>query len=191
MRPFLAFVALAFLPVRVSAALDAGTAVGARVPRFQAKVVDLSGTEAKTRDFDSHVQPKVTAYVFVGTTCPATGAYVDRMRELERTYRPNGVEFVYVYPNRTDSSDAKTEFHKTARLAGSMIDDQGGKVARALAAQRTSEVVLVGKDGRILYRGAIDDSREPGRVSARYVATALDEHLTGKPVAKTTTDVQA
>jgi hypothetical protein len=190
MRQFIAFAALAFLPVRVCAALDAGTAIGARVPRFETKTIDPSASNG-TRDFDSHAQTKVTAYIFVGTTCPATAAYLGRMRDLERTYRPKGVDFVYIYPNRSDSSEAKTEFHKASNLTGPMIDDQGGKVARALAAERTTEVLLVAKDGQILYRGAIDDSREPTKVGDRYLATALDEHLAGKAIAKTTTDVNA
>jgi peroxiredoxin len=172
-------------------AATTGTAIGDQVPGFQAKAVDLSTDGPKPRDFDSRAQKNTTAYLFVGTQCPATAAYLDRMRALEEMYRAKGVDFVYVYPNKTDTSDAKSSFHKSARLTGPMIDDEGGKIARVFGVSHTSEVLLVSKDGRLLYRGAIDDSREPSQVKTRYVATALDEHLAGKPIGTTTTDVQA
>lgn len=178
--------------VLASPALAAtGTAIGDQVPGFQAKALDVSGEAATSRDFDSQAQKHVTAYLFVGTQCPATAAYLDRMRALETKYRATGVDFVYVYPNKTDTSEAKTAFHKTSRLTGPMIDDEGGKIARMLGASHTSEVLLVAKDGKLLYRGAIDDSREPSQVKTQYVASALDAHLAGKPIAPTTTDVQA
>jgi hypothetical protein len=113
------------------------------------------------------------------------------MHALETTYRAKGVDFVYIYPNRSDTSEAKTAFHRDKKLGGVMVDDQGGPVTRALGIGRTSEVVLVGKDGVIVYRGAIDDSRDGGKVTARYVATALDEHLAGKPVTLTSAPVHA
>jgi peroxiredoxin len=173
------------------AAPTTGTAIGDEVPAFKATAVDVSGNAAKPRDFDSQTQKKITTYLFLGTQCPATAAYLDRIRALDEKYHAKGVDFVYVYPNKTDTSEAKTSFHKSSRLPGPMIDDQGGTIARALGAQHTSETLLVAKDGRLLYRGAIDDSREPTQVKTPYLATALDQALAGKPIATTTTDVQA
>jgi len=185
----LALVLATFAPAL--AAPTVGTAVGDTIPQFTAQTVDLSGNTPETKSFDSHATKHVTAYLFVGTTCPATQAYVDRIRELQRTYGAKNVDFVFDYPNKTDSSDAKRAFHKE-KFAGPMIDDEGGKIAKLLGAQKTSEVVIADKDGVILYRGAIDDSpHEPAKVGTRYVATALDEHLGGKKVAVASTPVFA
>jgi hypothetical protein len=186
-----------FVPLLIStgaAIADAavGINVGDRVPAFTAKAVDLSGAEPKVADFDPHKTTRPTVYLFVGTQCATTQSYIERLRELEQAYGKQGVDFVYVYPNKTDSSDAKTSFHKEKNLAGFMIDDQGAAVARTFGAQKTAEAVIVGKDGEILYHGAIDDGgREPAKVKQRYVAVALDEHLAGKPVTTKTAPVSA
>jgi len=184
--------AVALVPRLVAAAPTTGTGIGDQVPEFKGSAVDVSHDKPAAQPFDSHATRHPTAYLFVGTECPSTRAYMDRIRELDKTYRAKGVDFVYVYPNRNDSSDAKTTFHKESKLGGRMIDDQGGKIASALGAQRTSEVLLVARDGTILYRGAIDDNKEdPANVKNRWVATALDEHLAGKKIATATTPVSA
>lgn len=151
----------------------------------------MSGAEPVGRPLDSRQAKGVTAYVFLGTQCPATKAYLERLRALERAYGPKGVTFVFVYPNRTDPSEEKIGFHRSAKLAGPLVDDQGARLARAFAAQKTSEVVLVAKDRTIVYRGGIDDAREPAAVKARHLETALDEHLAGRAVTAPTSQVNA
>jgi thiol-disulfide isomerase/thioredoxin len=168
-----------------------GVRVGQRLPQFTARLLDPSSATARPSEIDSHRREHLTAYVVIGTRCPATQAYAERLSELERSYAPKQVDFVYVYPNREDTPETKLAFHQEKRLRGRLIDDQGGRVARLLGAQRTSEVVLTDRRGTIVYRGAIDDSRQAAGVKQRYLATALDETLAGKPVAVATTPVQA
>lgn len=190
MRTALALV-LGFSAAAAAATPTTGTAIGNRVPAFTAQALVPSDTAPRATVFDSHATKQVTVYLVVGTTCPATLAYVERLRELERTYAPKKVDFVYVYPNRIDSSDAKAAFHRDRKLEGRMIDDQGAAVARALGARQTAEAILVGKDGVILYRGGVDDSRDAAKVKVRHLAAALDEHLASKPVTVTTAPVFA
>ena len=45
--------------------------------------------------------------------------------------------------------------------------------------------------GVLQVEGAIDDSRDPGAVKERYLVTALDETLAGKPVTTTSSQVSA
>lgn len=168
-----------------------GTAVGDRPARFTAKLVTLAGGKAKKTDFDSHARKRPTVYVLAGAACPTTSAYLERLRAFEAAYGAK-VDFVYVYPNRNDKPETKLAFHEAAKLAGGMIDDQGGKIARRLGAQKTSEVILTDKKGVIVYRGAIDDApKRPDSVKERYLARALDEHLAGKAVTNVVTQVFA
>ena len=194
----MALVAVVFLCARVAAAAAAdekpvtiGTDIGQHVPAFTAPAVDVAATSAKTTEFDSQKTKHVTAYVFVGVTCPATNAYVDRFKQLEQQYGPKGVDFIYMYPNSNDTTDAKLAFHKEKGLTGRLIDDQGAKLARLFKAQRTSELFLVNQQGIVVYHGAVDDSRDPSGVKQRYLATALDALLQGKPIEVATTQVFA
>src|SRR5262249_3582690 len=65
--------------------------------------------------------------------------------------------------------------------------DPEGTVGRSYGAKTTPHMFVIGRDGTLLYQGAIDDkpSPDPADVkSARnYVAAAIDESLGGKPVA--------
>src|SRR5512140_2904571 len=60
--------------------------IGEHVPLFTAEITTVSGAKPKTSKFDSGKSKHITAYVFVGSTCPATNAYVDRFKDLERVY---------------------------------------------------------------------------------------------------------
>lgn len=172
-------------------AVQTGVAVGQRLPPFTATLLAPSVAEPGAVAFDSSRVDRLTAYVVIGTHCPATQAYAERLSVLERTYAPKQIDFIYVYPNREDTREAKLKFHTEKQLGGRLIDDQGGNVARQLGAQRTSEVVLTDRHGTIVYRGGIDDSREPTAVKQKYLQTAFDETLAGKPVTVTTSPVRA
>jgi hypothetical protein len=189
MRRALATLGLALLPALAPAAV--GTNAGDTVAAFKATTLDLSGDKPREHALDSRRRDRPTTYVFVGTQCATTGLYIPRLKEIEQRFGGK-VEFVYVYPNRTDSPANKRTFHKEKKFAGRMIDDEDGAVTVALGAQKTAEAVVVGKNGTIVYRGAIDDNaREPAKASHPWLTTALTEHLAGKPVTTKTTPVAA
>jgi thiol-disulfide isomerase/thioredoxin len=153
-----------------------GTAVGDTVPRFAVP---------------GHDSAKLTLpviYAFLGTTCPTTAKYLERLAALEKELGRR-VAFVYVYPNHNDTSEAKKAFHAKHGLGRVLVDDRGAKVATLLGAQKTSEVILVSKKGRIAYRGAIDDNKEAAQVKRRHLAIAARELLAGKKVSTPKTEV--
>lgn len=150
---------------------------------FTAELIDLQKGGAKT-PIDAEKLGGLTAFIIIGVRCPASNAYKERMRSVAGEYGPKGVRFVFVYPNSDDTPDAKRTFHREAAFPAAMIDDQGGKVAKALKAVRTSEVFVADKTGLVHYRGPVDDNRNPTQVKERLLARALDEVLAGKPVTK-------
>jgi peroxiredoxin len=161
-------------------------APGDKIPKFEAR---LEGG-GKPRALDSHRTARPTVYLFVGAKCPTTGMYVERLRELEKAHAGK-VDFVYIYPNRTDSKADKAAFHAAQKLAGPMIDDDGARIAQLLGAQRTAEAFVVDRTHRVVYHGAIDDDRGGRKVTRNHLALALDELLAGKEVSTPRTDVHA
>jgi hypothetical protein len=157
---------------------QAGTAVGEKIARFQA------GTH------DSHKPARPTAYVFLGTTCPTTQKYVGRIAALEKAFGRK-IAFVYLYPNVTDTADAKKAHFAKLGLSGLFFDDQGAKIAQLVGAARTTEVIVVDKKARIVYRGAIDDDKDESKVKRRHLALALEELLAGKKIGTPKTEVHA
>jgi hypothetical protein len=158
---------------------------GQTMPAFERQATALAPDGSpSTVAISSRKTQRPTAYMFVGTRCNTTGKYLGRIAALEKQYAGK-VDFVYLYPNKTDSSDEKQAFHKRHQLRGPMIDDQGGAVAHGLlGGRRTAELVLADKAGVVVYTGAIDDNKEESKVTRRHAAVAIDEHLAGKPVSQ-------
>ena len=158
---------------------------GQPIPSFQADATRFAADGAPTAvKIASGNTERPTAYVFVGTHCGTTAQYLSRIAALEQSYQGK-VDFVYLYPNKTDKPEEKVAFHKQHKLRGPMVDDQGAAIASGLlGGERTAELVLAGKDGVIVYRGAIDDNKDESKVSRKHVAVAIDEHLAGKPVSE-------
>jgi hypothetical protein len=160
--------------------------VGEKMPGFKAKVVRGD----KTQDFDSTKTETTTFYFLVGVECPATKPYVDRLCALEAAYMPKGVDFVYVYVNVPEKPAVKAKFHKQSKFAGGFLNDEKSEIAKMLAATKTGEVLIAGKDGTVLYRGGVDDSpSDAARAKVKYVQDALNEILAGKPVTTPTSKV--
>ena len=168
-----------------------GAVIGEPVPHFETEIATLTGDTVETAAFASQRANRVTAYVFIGSTCPTTRAYADRFKSLAAAYTPKGVDFIYLYPNNDDPRDVQVAFHKDRQLGGRVIDDRGGRLARLFKVRRTTEVFVTDTRNVVVYHGAVDDSRDPARVNRHYLATALDEVLAGKPVTITSTEVYA
>ena len=171
-------VLLALAATLAEAGAAEGTGIGDTVPH-----VSVPG-------HDSARLATPVIYVFIGTTCPTTAKYLGRLAALEKELGRK-VAFVYVYPNKNDTPEGKRAFHARNGLGGVLVDDQGARIATLLGAEKTSEVMLVSKKGRLVYRGAIDDNKEPAQVKRRHLAIAVREHLAGKRVSTAKTEVFA
>jgi len=146
---------------------------GAKIPAFTAMAVST---------VDSQATQVPTAYMIVGVKCGATPAYEKRFKAVEDEFRSKGVDFVWVFPNKTETKEEKAAWMKKVGLKGPMIDDEGAKITKSLECKNTAQVILTGKDGTILYRGGIDDNPDESAVKHRHLAEAIQEHLAGKEV---------
>lgn len=151
--------------------------VGAKIPAFTATAVAT---------VDSKDVKVPTVYMIIGVNCGATPGLEKRFKAVEDQYRAKGVDFFWVFPNKTETLEQKQAWMKKVGLKGGMIDDVGAKITKALEFTNTAAAVLTDKDGNIVYRGAIDDSpRDEAGVKRQHLAEAIKETLAGKPVSMT------
>jgi len=156
--------------------------VGELIPAATAKVT----RGGKETTLDTQKNGKTTVYYLIGLTCPATKPYLERVQALEATYMAKGIDFVYVYVNKPETAADKAKFHKEAKFQGAFWNDADCAFVKSLKAQKTGEALIVDKDGKVVYRGGIDDNLEnPTMVKSKFVANALDELLAGKSVTTT------
>ena len=103
--------------------------------------------------------------MFIATQCPYSNAYNDRMRDLAASYLKKGVLFVGINSNKTESVDEAAAHAKQHGFAFPVLKDPSNKVADLYGASHTPEVYVVGRDGKLLYHGRIDNSEDTSLVT--------------------------
>ena len=174
-----ALLAAAALP-----ALAEGPAIGATAPVFDLKTIDgkdFSLASAEKAD-------KLVVLMFIAVECPYSNAYNDRMRDMAAAYAGKGVQFVGINSNSTESVADAVAHAKAHGHTFTIVKDPGNKVADLYDARRTPEVFVIGKDGKLMYHGRIDENYEDAsKVASPDLKNALDALLAGQPVAKAET----
>ncbi len=97
---------------------------------------------------------KATAFVFVTNVCPIANAYQPRLRELQQQFGDKGIQFVEVYPVAGITKDTVIKHRREFDIRAQCVLDADRQVARILGAKVTPEVIVVGRDGVVLYRGS-------------------------------------
>lgn len=98
----------------------------------------------------------VMVVAMTSTSCPLSRKYVPRLKELAES-AGDGITWFLVNPVATDKpADMQAA---AARLAGlaAYVHDPEGRLAAAVGALTTTDVVVLGPDRTVVYHGAIDD----------------------------------
>lgn len=129
---------------------------------------------------------KATVFIFVATDCPNSNTYAPILARLYREYSPHGVTFFNVYSDPAESASSVQKHDADYRVPFGALLDPHQTLARETGARSTPEVVILGPDGRELYRGRVDNRFiEPGKTRYQPTENDLDEALgailQGKP----------
>jgi peroxiredoxin len=157
-------------------------------PAFKLK--DLAGKERTLEEFKG----KYVVLEWINHDCPFVKKHYSsgNMQDLQKKYVEKGVVWLSV----CSSAEGK-EGHMTVKeweekqaevkaAPTAVLLDADGTVGKAYKAARTPHMVVVGKEGEVLYKGAIDDKPTAKPADAKgaknYVAEALDAAMAGKPI---------
>ncbi|GMV37402.1 MAG: hypothetical protein AMXMBFR61_19100 [Fimbriimonadales bacterium] len=145
------------------------------LPDFQ--LTETSGREWRLSEVKAE---KGILILFVSPMCPVSRAYDDRMNAIAEEFAGKGFVILGVDSNATDP-DAQIK-EMAGRMKFPILVDKESRVADMFRASRTPEVILLGPDRKLLYRGAIDDQTEPSKVTKQHLREALLAVAEGKPV---------
>ncbi len=129
----------------------------------------------------------ITVVAFLSMLCLISNEYNDRFSELYRDYSGKPVRLLFVNSNANESAAAVAAHTKAAEYPFTVFKDVNNRLADRLGASLTPEAFVLDAEGRVRYKGQIEDSRNPARTRTRPVRDAIDQLLAGKPVAKTET----
>jgi hypothetical protein len=146
------------------------------------------------RDVDGHelrpLDPSGPAAVlfFITNDCPVANSYAPEIQRICGEYAAKGVSCTLVYSDLTLDTAAIRKHHADYGYPETIpaVRDTAHKLAGATGATITPEAVVVGKGGKVLYRGRIDNFYaalgKPRRQATEHdLRQALDEVLAGKP----------
>jgi peroxiredoxin len=157
--------------------------LGSAAPNFDG----LKATDGKTYSLGSFQKNPVLVIIFSCNHCPYVVAYEDRMIGIQRDYAPRGVQLLAINSN-DDKSYPEDSFPNMVKRANSKnfnfvyARDADQSVVDAYGAVCTPHVFAFDNERKLVYRGRIDDSKDPSKVSAHDLRNALDDISAGRKV---------
>jgi peroxiredoxin len=159
--------------------------IGDAIPQW----TDLIGVDDAKHSTDDLRDQKVLVIAFTCNSCPYAVDVEDRLIALHSKYSEQGVSVVAINVNKVEDDllEAMKERAEEKQFPFSYLFDESQKIAKDFGALRTPEFFVVGSDRKIAYMGALDDSPNGSKVTATYVADAVDALLAGKAIAESET----
>ncbi|TML14188.1 MAG: thioredoxin family protein [Actinobacteria bacterium] len=151
----------------------------------EAPVFDLPGVDGRQHSLDDYADKPALAVVWSCNHCPYVQAWEGRMIALQREFGDRGLALVAISSNDADNypEDSFEAMKAHAAEQGFNFDylyDEDQSVLNAYGAERTPEVFLFDAERRLVYHGAIDDSRDEEGVTQEYLKDAIEAVLAGE-----------
>lgn len=163
-----------------------GYKVGDRASDFKLKNVD-----SKTMSMADYKDAKGIIVIFTCNHCPFAKKYESRIMDLDKKFKSKGFPVITISPNDPaiepdDSFENMQKLSAEKKYSFPYLFDETQLTAKAYGATKTPHVYILQKDASgyiVKYIGAIDDNYDDEKsVKEKYVESAVDNLLAGKPV---------
>jgi peroxiredoxin len=182
--------AISAFAVEQATAVPSGAAarVGEPAPTFAAP--DIMGKTVRLGDFAG----KTVVLEWTNDGCPFVGKHYDsgNMQALQQKYTAAGVVWLTIASSAPGEqgyvtpAEAKADIARWHAAPSDFLLDPDGIVGRLYDARATPDMVVIDRNGRVVYMGAIDDKPSTRladvKTAHNYVAAALDAIAAGQPV---------
>jgi peroxiredoxin len=182
MRVFLLLaIAAALLPSLVWAAGDDEKTlkIGDPAPAW----TDLPGIDGKLHALSDLKDNDVVVVAFTCNSCPVAVAYEDRIIAFHKKYCSKDTKVALVTINvNVIPEDLLPRMQERAKLKSFeflYLFDKSQKIAKDFDAHYTPEFFVFGKDRKLVYKGAMDDTSSEKKVTKNYLDAAVDAALKG------------
>ena len=157
--------------------------LGTPMPQFS--LPDINGKSVSSSDVTG---APGTLVMFICNHCPFVIHVREALVALVKQYQPKGIKAVAISANdvNTHPDDSPEKMAEVARrndFSFPYLYDQTQETAKAFHAACTPDFFVFDGEGKLFYRGQMDDSR-PGNdkpVDGRDLRAAFDALLAGKP----------
>jgi peroxiredoxin len=161
---------------------------GVTAPAFSAP--DIAGKTINLADYAG----KIIILEWTNDGCPFVGKHYNsgNMQALQRKYTGKGDVWLTIASSApgeqgyVSPAEAHADLARWHATPTDYLLDPNGVVGRLYDARATPNIVVVDRDGRVAYMGAIDDTPSTNladvKTAKNYLVAALDEIAAGKPV---------
>ncbi|MDD9865793.1 MAG: redoxin family protein [Verrucomicrobiales bacterium] len=166
------------------------SAVAAAKPQAKPVLTDVKGKQHAP--FKSE-KTKAVVFVFMLRDCPVSNVYAPELTRIHKEYSTKGVALYLVHPDRDTNAKSAIAHAKEYKLIAPVVLDHDHKLTRLAEAEVTPEAAVFDAQGRLVYRGRIDNlyagfGKKRFKPTKRDLRDTLDALLAGKRLAKRTTE---
>lgn len=162
-----------------------------RVDNFT--LLNVNGQNVSTQDY---TDAKGFIVIFTCNHCPFAKLYTNRFNELNTKYSNLNVPLLAINSMDTLMYEEETfklmqQKAKQEKFNFPYLQDITQTVGKLFEAQHTPMAFVIWKENNewlIKYKGAVDDNGAHPKLANSYVAKAVDELLSGKPVSNSETE---
>lgn len=149
------------------------------VPLLESRWHTVQGEERSLR---SMMGENATVFITMDPDCPICQLYTADFQAIADAYRPKGVSVVGVYSGPFMEREAAKAFSTAGAFGFPQVMDSACTISLALQARVTPECFVAGPDGKVMYRGALDDrpvrqGRKQVQARHTWLADALNNFL--------------
>ena len=155
---------------------EAAVKVGQQMPPFTMK--DYTGTEHSLEDFKG----KVVVIQFSSQKCPYSEGADPQISAFFEKHQEDGVVVLGIDSHNATTPEQIAEYAQENELAHPILKDEGSVYAALVGAERTPEVFVLDKEGKVVYHGAWDSRRgtDYDADATMYTAEAVTAALAGE-----------
>ncbi|MFO7844557.1 MAG: thioredoxin family protein, partial [Bacteroidales bacterium] len=156
--------------------------IGEKAPDFNLPATD--GENYKLSDFTDDT----LVIFFTCNHCPYVLGSDEITRKTAEKYKSQGVQFIGINSNSKntypeDSFPNMVKRMEQYNFPWIYLYDESQEIAEAYGALRTPHFFVFDKNRKLIYTGrAIDNPKDPSKMTVNDLERALDEHLAGKEI---------
>lgn len=144
---------------------------------------ELEGVDGEKHSLADFRDKEVLVIAFTCNTCPYATDYESRLKALAKKFEADEkCALVAINSNlvKDDLLPAMKERAEALKFNFPYLHDATQQVAKSYGATYTPEFVVLNKERKVVYLGAMDDSPDGKKVQKRYVEDAVAAALAGK-----------
>jgi thioredoxin-related protein len=160
--------------------------LGVSAPMSNHKMLDVSGTKVS---LNQAKKENGLLVIFSCNTCPFVINWEDRYLELMKISASKNIGLVFINSNeafrkKEDSFEAMQNHYKEKGYHDCYyLVDENHQVADAFGARTTPHVYLFNAEGKLVFKGAIDDNnKNASEVKQHYLKDAIENMIHGKEI---------